>query len=67
VFLTILVKLVAVVALMAVNNKQTVCANSPVLYMRIKVLQLPNTKLICCPAVVASLNYLFARQLWILA
>jgi hypothetical protein len=37
-FLIILVKLVAVVALIAVNNKQIVCANSPVLYMRIKVL-----------------------------
>ena len=62
VFLTVLVELVAAVALIAVYNKQTVCANSPILCMRVKVLQLSYTKLICCPAVVASLNYLIARQ-----
>jgi hypothetical protein len=38
VFLTILVKLVATVALIAVYNKQTVHTNSLVLCMRVKVL-----------------------------
>jgi hypothetical protein len=38
VFLTILVKLMAAVALMAVYNKQIVHTNSLVLYMRVKVL-----------------------------
>ena len=38
VFLTVLVELVAAVALMAVYNKQTVCANSPVLCMLVKML-----------------------------
>ena len=66
-FLTVLVELVAAVALIAVYNKQTVCTNSSVLSMRVKVLQLPYTKLICCLAVVANLNYLFARQACILA
>ena len=66
-FLTVLIELVAAVALIAVYNKQIVCANSPVLYMCVKVLQLPYTKLICCPAVVASLNNLIARQACILA
>jgi hypothetical protein len=37
-FLTILVKLIAVIALIAVNNKQIVYANSLVLCMRVKVL-----------------------------
>jgi hypothetical protein len=62
VFLIILVKLIAAVALIAVYNKQTVHTNSLVLYMRVKVLKLLNTKLICCLAVVACFNYLFARQ-----
>ena len=38
VFLTVLVELVAAVALIAVYNKQTVHANSSVLCMRVKVL-----------------------------
>jgi hypothetical protein len=38
VFLIILVKLVAAVALIAVYNKQMVHTNSLVLYMRVKVL-----------------------------
>ena len=67
VFLTVLVELVAAVALIAVYNEQTVHANSSVLCMRVKVLQPPYTKLICCPAVVANLNYPFARQACILA
>ena len=39
-------------ALMAVNCEQSVAANYPLLCMRIKVLQLLQTKLICCPAVI---------------
>jgi hypothetical protein len=62
VFFIVLVKLVAAVALMAVNNKQTVCTNSLVLCMRVKVLQPPYTKLVCCLAIVACFDYLFARQ-----
>jgi hypothetical protein len=61
-FFTVLIKLVAAVALIAVNNKQTVCTNSLVLCMRVKVLQLPYTKLVCCLAIIACFNYLFARQ-----
>ena len=38
VFLTVLVELIAAVALIAVYNKQIVCANSPILYMLVKVL-----------------------------
>jgi hypothetical protein len=37
-FFTVLIELVAALALIAINNKQTVYANSPALYMRVKVL-----------------------------
>jgi hypothetical protein len=65
VFLTVLVERVTAVAPMAVYNKQTVHTNSTVLFIRVKLLQPPQTKLVCCPAVDASLNYPFARQPWI--
>jgi hypothetical protein len=65
VFLTVLVELMAAVALMAVYNKQTVHAYSTLLCMRVKVLQPPHTELIRRLAVDASLNHPFARQAWI--
>jgi hypothetical protein len=37
-FFIILIKLIAAVALIAVFNKEIVCTNSLILYMRIKVL-----------------------------
>ena len=63
-FLTVLVERMTAVAPVAVYNEQIVRANSTLLCMRTKVLQPPHTKVVCCPAVGASLNYPFARQAW---
>jgi hypothetical protein len=62
VFLTVLVECMTAVALVVVYNEQTVRANSTLLCMRIKVLQPPHTKLVCFPAVYASLSRPFTRQ-----
>jgi hypothetical protein len=46
VFLTVLVERVTAVAPMAVYDKQTVHTNSTVLFIRVKLLQPPQTKLV---------------------
>jgi hypothetical protein len=58
VLLAILLEFERVVALIAVNCKQLVAANYPLLYMLIKVLQLLQAKLICSLAVLRDCNNL---------
>jgi hypothetical protein len=58
VLLAILLEFKQVVALIAVNCKQLVAANYPLLCMLIKVLQLLQAKLICSLAVLRDYNNL---------
>lgn len=51
VFLAVLLEFERVVALVVINNEQTIASYSPPLCVRIKVLQLLKTKRICCLAV----------------
>jgi hypothetical protein len=56
VILTVLLEIERVVALIAINNEQPMCANNPPLYILIKVLQPLQAKLIYCPAVLRDRN-----------
>ena len=56
--LTVLLEFKQVVALIAVNNKQLISAYSLPLCILIKVLQLLQTKLVCCLAVLRDCNNL---------
>ena len=66
VLLAVLLECEQVVALMAVNRKQLVAANYPLLCMLIKVLQPLQTKLICRPAVLRDCNNLVLGQILLL-
>ena len=52
--------------LVAINNKQTIAANSALLCMPVKVLQPLVAKLICCPAVLGDPNNPVVRQILLL-
>jgi hypothetical protein len=56
IILAVLLEFKQVVALIAINNKQPMCANNPPLYMLIKVLQLLQAKLIYYPAILRDRN-----------
>lgn len=58
VILAVLLEVKRVVALIAINNEQLVGANSTLLCIRVKVLQLVKTKLVCCPAILRDCNNL---------
>jgi hypothetical protein len=66
VLLTVLLECKQAVALMAVNYKQSVAANHPLLCMLIKVLQLLQAKLICCPAILRDCNNPVLEQILLL-
>ena len=50
ILLTVLLEFEQIIALVAINNKQTIAPYSPPLSVRIKVLQLLKIKRICCLA-----------------
>ncbi|KAJ8112139.1 hypothetical protein OPT61_g5427 [Boeremia exigua] len=64
--LTVLLELDQFVALVAVNNQQTVGTNSTLLCMPVKVLQLLKAKLIGSPAVTRDSNNLILGQVFLL-
>ena len=51
---------------MAVDNKQSVAANHPLLCMLVKMLQPLQAKLICCPAVLRDCNNPILGQILLL-
>ena len=64
--LAVLLECKRVVALMAVDNKQSVAANHPLLCMLVKMLQPLQAKLICCPAVLRDCNNPILGQILLL-
>jgi hypothetical protein len=62
IILTVLLEFKRVIALIAINNEQPICANNPPLYILIKVLQPLQAKLIYCPAVLRDRNNLIMWQ-----
>jgi hypothetical protein len=63
VILAVLLEFTRVVALMTINNEQTVGANSTLLCMPVKVLYLVQAKLVGSPAVIRDSNNLVLRQI----
>jgi hypothetical protein len=66
VLLTVLLEIKQVVALIAVDNKELISAYNSPLCILIKVLQLLQPKLICCPAVFRDCNNLVLGQILLL-
>jgi hypothetical protein len=66
VLLAVLLEYERVIALIAVNCKQSVGTNYSLLCMLTKVLQPLQPKLICCPAVLRDYNNLVLGQILLL-